>query len=88
VPIAKCFPTGGSTTPTAPADPYGEPLAFNSGPWGSTITTSSALGPDSTWAGNNSVWLAIGAMRSSYSIQPSEVPFRISKMTIYERRFA
>jgi len=61
---------------------------FNSGPWGSTITTSSALSPDSTWAGNNSVWLAIGAMRSSYSIQSGGVPFRISKMTIYERRFA
>ena len=57
---------------------------LHSSVYGSTYTTNNAWTLDQN-AGNNNLWCGFSFMRSSYSIQASETPFRIKKIWLHER---
>jgi len=57
---------------------------FHSSVFGSTYTTNNNWTLDAH-GGNNNLWCGFTYMRSSYSIQTGETPFRIKKMWIHER---
>lgn len=57
---------------------------FHSSVFGSTYTTNNQWTLD-PHAGNNNLWCGFTFMRSSYSIQAGETPFRIKKIWIHER---